>query len=116
MEAISVFCEVANLWWPLRAPSLPGRVFLDVEVSACRGYGSGDGERNVCPFLPPPNLPDSVEVFENAEGGDEDWRDAVTWEAFFEPLIEPSLDDFFGLFSGGGESEADSEVEAELRR
>jgi hypothetical protein len=88
-------------------------VFLDVEVSACRGCGSGNDERNVCPFLPPP---DNVEVFENAGGGDEDWRDAVTWEAFFEPLIVPSLGDFFGLFSGGGESEADSEVEAELRR
>lgn len=91
-------------------------MFLDVEVSACGGSGSGDDERDACPFLPPPNLPDGVEVFENAGGGDEDRPDVVAWEAFLEPLIVPSLDDLFGLSSGGGESEADSEVEAELRR
>jgi hypothetical protein len=91
-------------------------VFLDVEVSACGGCGSGDDERNVCPILPPLSLPDGVEAFEDAGGGDEDRRDAMAWEALFEPLIVPSLDDFFGLFSGVGESEADSEVEAELRR
>ena len=40
----------------------------------------------------------------------------MAWEAFFEPPIVPSLDNFFGFFSGAGESDADSEVVAELRR
>jgi hypothetical protein len=85
-------------------------------MSACGECGPGDGERNVFPFLPPPSFLDCVGAFEDSGGGDEDWRNAVTWEAFFEPLIVPSLDDFFGFISGVGESEADSEVVVELRR
>ena len=69
MEAVSVFCGVADLWRPPRTPSLREGVFLDVGVSACGGCGSGDDERNMRPFLPPASLPDGVEVFEDA-GGD----------------------------------------------
>lgn len=101
---------------PPSTPSLREGVFLDVGVSACEGCGSGDGERNLCPVLPPPRLPDGVEIFEDAGGGDEVWRDVVAWDTFLEPPMMPSLDGFFGLFSEDGESEADSEVEAELWR
>ena len=72
MEAISVFCGVADLWRPPRTPSLREGVCWDVEVSACGECGPGD-ERNMFPFLPPPSLPDGVEVFEDAGGGDKDW-------------------------------------------
>jgi hypothetical protein len=116
LEGISVFCGVAALWRPPRTPSLREGVCWDVEVSASGKCGPGGDECNVFPFLPPPSLPDGVEVFEDAGGGDEDWRDAVAWEAFLEPPIVPSLENFFGFFSGVGESEADSEVVAELRR
>jgi hypothetical protein len=108
---------MVNLLLPPRTPSLREGACCDVEIWGREWDRVGDDEHLVWSFLPPsvPSLRDGFEWFGLTASADGDCADVVASGAFLLPPRVPSLEGFFGLLCGRGESESGGELANEAR-